>query len=69
MLQRARAAVTEAQKDNFYAAAAAQARRGLHAAAGFDPSAMREALLSGRDVPSPPAGRVPTSCTLSPRWV
>jgi hypothetical protein len=56
MLQRARAAVTEAQKDNFYAAAAAQARRGVDAAAGFDPSRMREALLSGLDIPSSPSG-------------
>jgi len=56
MLQRARAAATEAQKDNFYAAAAAQARRGVGAMAEFDPSVMREALLSGRDIPSPPSG-------------
>lgn len=56
MLQRARAAATEAQKDNFYAAAAAQARRGVDAVAGFDPSRMREALLSGRDIPSSPSG-------------
>jgi hypothetical protein len=56
MLQRARAAITEEQKDNFYAAAAAHARRGADAAAGLDPSAMREALLGGRDIPSPPSG-------------
>ena len=51
MLQRARAAVTEAQKDDFYAVAAEQARRGPDSAAGFDPAAVREALLSGRDIP------------------
>ncbi len=50
MLQRARSAVTEAQKDGCYAIAAGQARRGAGAAGGFDPSAVREALLGGRDV-------------------
>ena len=54
MLQRARAAVTEAQKDDFYAVAAQQARRGPGSAAGFDPEAMREALLSSRDTPRTP---------------
>ena len=48
--QRARSAVTEAQKDDFYASAAGHARRAAGAAGGFDPSTMREALLSGRDV-------------------
>ena len=51
MLQRARAAVTEAQKDDFYAVAAEQTRRGPDPAAGFYPMAVREALLSGRDIP------------------
>jgi hypothetical protein len=51
MLRRARAAVTEAQKDDFYEAAAAQARRGVDVPAGFDPSAAREALLSGQEIP------------------
>jgi hypothetical protein len=50
MLQRARSAVTEEQKDSFYAVAAGQARQLVAAAAGFDPSAVREALLNGRDV-------------------
>lgn len=50
ILQRARSAVTEAQKDDFYAIAAERARRGPDAASGFDPSAVREALLSGGDV-------------------
>lgn len=50
MLQRARSAVTEEQKDDFYAALAGQRRQIARAAAGPDPSAMREALLSGRDV-------------------
>ena len=70
MLQRARAAVTETQKDDFYAVAAQQARRGPGSAAGVDPEAMREALLGGRDIPkdvSPPAARAPISCTSSPR--
>lgn len=49
MLQRARSVVTEAQKDDFYATAAEHARRGAGAATGFDPSAMREALLGGHD--------------------
>jgi hypothetical protein len=52
MLQRACAAVTEAQKDDFYTAASALARRGGDATAGFDPSALREELLSGQDIPS-----------------
>lgn len=55
ILQRARSAVTEAQKDDFYATATEQARRGL-APVGFDPSALREALLSGRDVDLVAAG-------------
>jgi hypothetical protein len=50
ILQRARSAVTEAQKDAFYAIAVERARRGPDAANGFDPSAVREALLSGGDV-------------------
>ena len=54
MLQRARAAITEAQKDAFYDAAVTLSHRG--AAAEFDPSAMREALLNGQDIPSPPPG-------------
>ena len=50
MLQRARSSVTEAQKDDFYAIAAGQTRRGAGAAGVFDPSAVREALLGGCDV-------------------
>lgn len=50
LLQRARAAVTEAQKDDFYAAATAQARREPDASVGFDPSAVREALINGADI-------------------
>ena len=49
MLQRARSAVTEAQKDDFYKIAAESARRVSAAAGVFDPSAVREALLDGRD--------------------
>ncbi len=56
MLQRARAAVTEAQQDKFYEDAAALARRNPDRAAGMDPSAMRAALLSGRDIPSVASG-------------
>jgi hypothetical protein len=52
MLQRARAAVTEAQKDDFYAVAGEQARRGPDPVTGFDPAAVREALLSGQDIPN-----------------
>jgi len=51
LLQRARASVTEAQKDDFYAVAAEQARRSPGTAAGFDPVSVREALLSSRDIP------------------
>lgn len=50
ILERARTAVTEAQKDEFYAVAAEQARRGSDAGMGLDPSAVRSALLSGGDV-------------------
>jgi len=50
LLQRARAAVTETQKDDFYAVAAERARRGPDPSAGFDPAAIRKALLSGRDI-------------------
>ena len=50
MLQRARAAVTEAQKDDWYAIAAQEARRGPDAGRGVNPSEVREALLSGRDI-------------------
>lgn len=54
MLQRARSAVTEVQKDDFYAIATEDARRGPAAAGVFDPSAVREALLNGRDAhPAP----------------
>jgi hypothetical protein len=56
MLQRARAAVTEAQQDEFYEDAAALARRNPDRSAGMDPSAMRAALLSGRDIPSGASG-------------
>lgn len=49
MLQRARSAVTDAQMDDFYAIADKDARRGPAAAGVFDPSAVREALLDGRD--------------------
>ena len=48
MLQRARSAATEGQKDDFYAAAEDQARRGPDTAI-FDPRELREALLSGGD--------------------
>jgi hypothetical protein len=51
LLQRARAAVTEAQKDDFYAVAVERARRGPGSAVGFDPAAVREALLTSRDIP------------------
>lgn len=56
MVQRARSAVTEAQKDDFYARAAGHARREAGAVAGFDPLAVREALLSGRDIALAPGG-------------
>lgn len=56
MLQRARAAVTEAQQDKFYEDAALLARRNPDRAAGLDPSAVRAALLSGRDIPSGASG-------------
>jgi len=52
MLQRARAAVTDAQQDKFYEDAAALARRNPDRAAGMDPSEVRAALLSGRDISS-----------------
>jgi hypothetical protein len=58
LLQCARAAITEAQKDDFYTVAAQQARRGPGSATGFDPEAMREALLSSRDIPK---GALPSS--------
>jgi hypothetical protein len=57
ILLRARAAVTEAQKDDFYAMATERARRGPDADRGFDPSAVREALLSGTDIPFASSGR------------
>jgi len=56
ILQRARFAVTESQRDDFYAIAAERARRGPDVASGFDPSAVREALLSGGDVHSVSSG-------------
>ena len=56
MLQRARAAVTEAQKDDWYAIAAQEARRGPDAGRGVNPSEVREALLSGRDIHNAPHG-------------
>lgn len=56
MLQRARAAVTEEQKDDWYAIAAEGARRGPDAGRGMNPSEVREALLSGRDVNNAPHG-------------
>ena len=66
MLQRARAAVTEAQKDDFYAAAAAQARR-AQTPRRIRPNGrcVKRCSAAGisRRSPSPPAGRVPTSCT------
>lgn len=49
MVQRARFAVTETQKDDFYKTATGHARRAAGAATGFDPSAVREALLGGHD--------------------
>jgi hypothetical protein len=52
LLQRARAAVTDAQQDKFYEDATALARRNPDRAAGMDPSAMRAALLGGRNIPS-----------------
>jgi hypothetical protein len=48
MLQRARASVTESQKDDFYAAATTLTRRGSDIPV-LDPSAVREALLSSKD--------------------
>jgi hypothetical protein len=56
MLQRARSALTEAQKDDWYATAADEARRGPDAGRGMDPSAVRAALLSDRDVDTVPDG-------------
>jgi hypothetical protein len=56
ILQRARSAVTESQRDDFYAIAAERARRGPDVASGFDPSVVREALLSGGDVHSVSSG-------------
>jgi hypothetical protein len=56
MLQRARSAVTEAQRDEFYATAAGQARRTAGAASMFDPSVVREALIAGRDIDLPSGG-------------
>jgi hypothetical protein len=56
MLQRARFAVTEAQQDDWYAIAAEEARRGPDAGRGINPSEVREALLSGRDVHTAPHG-------------
>lgn len=67
MLQRARSAVTEAQKDDFYLAAAAQARRGVDTAAGFDPRQHVKRCSAAGISPLPPAGRAPTSCTSLPR--
>ena len=55
MLQRARSAVTEAQKDDFYEIAAEEARRGP-LRWSIDPSAVREALLDGRDAHPAPGG-------------
>jgi hypothetical protein len=52
MLELGRAAVTEVQKDDFYATAAAKARRSVDAAVGFDPVELRDSLLSGRDIPA-----------------
>jgi hypothetical protein len=49
MVERARSASTEAQKDDFYAAATEHARRAAGMATGFDPSVVREALVAGRD--------------------
>ena len=56
MLQRARAAVTDAQKDDWYKIAAEEARRLPNAGRGFDPSAVREALLKGHDAHQAPGG-------------
>ena len=56
MVQRARSAVTEAQQDDFYATATEHARRAAGAATGFDPTAVREALLGARDVPLSSSG-------------
>lgn len=56
MLQRARSAVTEEQKDDWYAIAAEEARRVPDAGRGMNPSAVREALLSGHDVDNAPHG-------------
>lgn len=65
ILQRARSAVTEAQKDDFYATATGQARRTAGAASMYDPSVVREALIDGRDVDLPPAGHLLTWCIWS----
>jgi hypothetical protein len=49
MLQHARSAATEDQKDDFYRAAEDQARRGPDPAV-FDPQAIRDSLLGGPEV-------------------
>ena len=51
LIQQARAAVTEADKDEFYDAATERAHRGRNTPAGFDPAAVREALLAHHDIP------------------
>jgi hypothetical protein len=56
MLQRARSAITDARQDKFYEDTALLARRNPDRAAGIDPVAMREALLSGRDIPAGASG-------------
>jgi hypothetical protein len=56
ILRLARSAVTESQRDDFYAIAVERARRGPDVGSGFDPSAVREALLSGGDVHSVSSG-------------
>lgn len=56
MLQHARSAVSEAQKDDFYATAAGQARRAANVTRMFDPSVVREALIAGREVELPSGG-------------
>jgi hypothetical protein len=51
LFQQARSARTEAELDNFYAAADAVLPRSMSPAASFDPAVIREALLTGRDAP------------------
>jgi hypothetical protein len=51
LFQQAHSARTEAELDNFYAAADAALPRSMRPSASFDPAVVREALLTGRDPP------------------